>query len=128
MAFILAYFEFLNGVLVKITALTLLILQVNSLIDSGKYNDISIDDVEKAIETKSLLRMLQQRVGADIDLSLHLGTTYGNFEADYEERLHQIYGGYSGQAGRKWGVRNLGLCLVLAWTNEIIQQGDDLVY
>lgn len=111
----------------KVTALTLLILQVNSLIDSGKYNDISISEVHAAIESKRLLRFLKKRCGPDIDLSIHLeSTAYGNFEEFYEERINQIYGGYAGDEGRKWGIINLGLCLILAYTNEIIQLGTGL--
>jgi hypothetical protein len=108
----------------KVSALTLLVLHVNSLVDSGKYNDISIKDVHKAIEGKRVLRFLQERCGSDIDLSIHLeSNTYGNFEDFYERSIGEIFGGYAGQERRKWGVENLGLCLILAWTNEIIQRG-----
>ncbi|WP_440030202.1 hypothetical protein [Chromobacterium amazonense] len=106
----------------KVTAITLLILQLNSLIDSGKYNSIEISDVHKAIKRKSLLRYLKEECKNDIDLSGHLGKTYGDFETYFENAIHQIYGGYAGEERRKWGVQNLGLCLVLAWTNELIQQ------
>lgn len=112
----------------KVSALTLLILHLNSLIDSGRYDFITIDDVHQAIERKRLLRFIKERAGSDIDLSCHLDTTiWGDFEQFYEERMNCIYGGYAGDERRKWGVSNLGLCLVLAWTNEIIQQGDGLV-
>lgn len=111
----------------KVTALTFLILEINHLIDAGRYNDISIQDVHKAIESKRVLRFLKERVGNDIDLSMYLDSdTYGNFEAYYEQKLNDIYGGYAGQERRKWGVAHLGLCLILAWTNEIIQQGENL--
>lgn len=113
----------------KVTALTLLILKINSLIDSGKYNDITISDVHAAIQSQELLRFLKQRCGSDIDLSIHLESkTYGDFENFYEQRINQIYGGYAGDENRKWGVKNLGLCLVLAWTNEIIQWGEGLEF
>lgn len=111
----------------KVTALTLLILHINSLIDSGKYNDITIFDVHTAIENKELLRFIKKRCGSDIDLSIHLeSTVYGDFESFYEQQINQIYGGYAGDERRKWGIENLGLCLVLAWTNEIIQLGEGL--
>ena len=110
----------------KVSALTYIILSVNSLIDSGKYSDISIDDVHKAIEKKELLKFLKKRAGSDIDLSIHEAGTYGDFVEYYEEQMFNIWGGYAGQERRKWGVEKLGLCLVLAWTNEIIQRGDDL--
>jgi len=111
----------------KVSALTLLILEVNSLIDTGKYADITIKDIHNAIEGKRVLRFLQERAASDIDLSLHLdGNAYGGFESYYETQLENLYGGYAGRERRKWGVENSGLCLVLAWTNEIIQQGRDL--
>lgn len=111
----------------KVSALTLLVLHVNSLIDSGKYSDITIEEIHDAIERKRVLRFLKERAGSDIDLSIHLDSNvYGDFESYYEFQLENIYGGYAGQERRKWGITNTGLCLVLAWTNEIIQQGEGL--
>lgn len=108
----------------RVSALTLLILQVNSLIDTGKYTDISIADVHRAIEAGRVLRFLADRCGNDIDLSLHVGSdAYGNFEEVYEAEMQDIYGGYGGQERRKWGVKNSGLCMILGWTNEIVQRG-----
>lgn len=109
----------------KVSALTLMILHLNALVDSGKYNDISIEDVHSAIEGKRVLQFLKERVGNGIDLSVHFSDTWGDFDAFYETKLNDIYGGYAGNERRKWGVENLGLCLLIAWTNEIIQQGQD---
>lgn len=111
----------------KVTALTYLILELNHLVDTGRYNDISIQDIHGAIEKKRALRFLKDRIGKDIDLSLLLDSSaYGNFEDYYEQKLNDIFGGYAGEERRKWGVERLGLCLLIAWTNEIIQQGEDL--
>ena len=111
----------------KVTALTGLILQINKVIDSGKYNDISISEVHNAIDSKRLLRFIKEKCGKDIDLSIYLESrAYGDFETYYEEKINQIYNAYAGDERRKWGVENLGLCLVLAWTNEIIQWGEGL--
>lgn len=102
-------------------------LHINSLIDSGKYNDIAVSDVQVAIKNKGLLRFIKKRCGSDIDLSIHLESTiYGDFESFYEQQINQTYGGYAGDERRKWGIENLGLCLVLAWTNEIIQSGEGI--
>lgn len=99
---------------------TLLILRINSLIDSGKYNDISFDDIHQAIDKKSLLRFLVTRCGDDARLEPHLESP--GFEKKYEERMNNIYNACAGDEKRKWSIRNSGLCLALAWTNEIIQQ------
>lgn len=111
----------------QVTALTGLILQINKAIDSGKYNDIKISDIHNAIESQRLLRFLKEKCGKDIDLSIHLNSTaYGDFEKFFEEKISQIYNAYAGDERRRWGIQNLGLCLVLAWTNEIIQQSERL--
>ena len=118
--------RFKNGkeALMKHRALTLLILQLNSLIDGGKYDDITIDEVHQHIDKGTILRFLRERAGDDIDLSIHLNTnTYDDFEDFYVKHLQSIYDAYAGQERRKWGIANMGLCLLVAWTNEIIQQG-----
>jgi len=64
----------------KHTALTLMILHLNSLLDSGKYDDIALEEVKEHIDDGSILQWLRQRA-PDIDLSVHLDTDiYGNFE------------------------------------------------
>lgn len=109
----------------KVTALTGIILQINSLVDSQKYNHISISDIHQAIESGRVLRFIKESCGSDIDLSIHLESgAYGDFESFFEEKMNQIYNAYAGDERRKWGVSNLGLCLILAWTNEIIQWGE----
>ncbi len=109
---------------IKLTALTLIILELNHLIDSGKYNHITIDDVHKAIEQKQIIPYLRETTKGDSDFSLYGGDgPYSGFVEYYHEQMEQIYGGYAGNERRKWGIENLGLCLLLAWTNEIIQQG-----
>jgi hypothetical protein len=106
----------------KVSDLTLLILQINAAIDSGECPAISIGDVRAAIEDRSLLKSLQDKCGKKIDLSLHLSGGIRGFEEAYEEAIGRIYDAYAGDERRKWGVQNQGLCLALAWTNEIIQQ------
>jgi hypothetical protein len=106
----------------KVSLLTLLILQINAAVDSGQCTVISIADVHAAIEQRALLKFLASKCGKNIDLSLHLSDGISGFEAAYEEAIGRIYDGYAGDERRRWGVQNQGLCLVLAWTNEIIQQ------
>ncbi len=103
------------------TMVTLLILRINSLIDSGKYNNIAFEEIHNAIEKKSLLRFLKAKCGDDARFDLHMTASNG-FEKEYEERIYNLYSAYAGDERRKWGIQNSGLCLVLAWTNELIQQ------
>jgi hypothetical protein len=106
----------------ELTALTLLILQLNKLIDSGEYDDITIDEIHNHINDGTILRFLGER-GQEGNFSIHSGKTYGDFESFYVKQLQSLYDAYAGDERRKWGVQNKGLCLLLAWTNEIIQKG-----
>lgn len=128
--------------------LTLLILHLNHAIDTGKYQDISVEEAEDHIRAGDLFVWLQDKLGNDIDLSLHtpvidLGAPEHlegkeatewikgqvshskqakKTQAEIIERLQGILEAYGGDERRKWGVQNSGLCLLLAWVNELVQQ------
>lgn len=110
---------------IKLTALTLLILEINQLIDSGKFDNILIDEIYDHIQNKDVIPFLAERTKGHSDFSLFVSDDgpYSKFIKDYHDQLECIYGGYGGSHRRKWGVENKGLCLLLAWTNEIIQSG-----
>ena len=107
-----------------LTSLTYLVLSLNSVIDTGKHQGITVDEIYEAIRAKNVLPFVKQRVGGDIDLSLYLKTdSYSEFIQFYNDELLAYCEAYGGDHRRKWGVENSGLCLLLAWTNEIIQKG-----
>ena len=109
---------------VKLTALTRLILEINHLIDSGKFDSLKIDEVYDWIEKENIIPSLANLAENHIDLSMYGSDgPYRNFAQYYHEQMKFLYDGYAGGHDRKWGVENLGLCLLLAWTNELIQQG-----
>ena len=109
---------------VKLTALTLLILEINHLIDSGNYNDVTIDEVYTWIKAENIIPALTERAKEHVDLSPYgIEGPYSNFADFYHGQMKVMYFGYGGDHGREWGVENLGLCLLLAWTNEMVQRG-----
>ena len=109
---------------IKLNRLTLLILEYNQLLDTGKYNHITIEDIHREIQQGTVLRYISNIAGSDADFSIYLDVPDElDFEAQYAQHLQSIYGGSAGRERRKWGVQNLGLCLLIAWTNEIIQRG-----
>lgn len=110
----------------KLTAssFTLLILNLNHMLDTGKYDSITIEEVHRHIKDRSVLRWLREIGKGDIDLSGHLDTdVYGNFEELYSNYLQNMAGGYAGDERRRWGIEKRGLCFLIAWTNEAIQLG-----
>ncbi len=113
---------------IRLSSVTHLLLEINAAADTGRYDHITIADVHSAIKRGNVLRFLQETCKRDIDLSLLIGSATPEFEPWYEARLKDIHGGYAGREGRKWGVENRGMCLLIAWTTELIQQRDGIVF
>ena len=91
------------------------------MIDTNKYSDISLDIIYKEIEKGTILDYIETKAKGDIDLSIiRNGTTYPGFEKFYVEYLQRLSNAY---CGSDFGINNSGLCLLLGYTNEIIQQG-----
>jgi len=101
---------------IRLTALTYMILALNALIDTGKYQSIPIKVIEDEIENGTILEYLTNISVYNLDLVIK---TYPNFRDFYISYLQNMPIGDES----KWRVENSGLCLLLAWTNEIIQQG-----
>ena len=102
----------------KLNTLTYIIREVNAALDSGGYDDLPMQEVSQHIEAGDVVPWLKGRV-LEADLSL-LTEQIAN---EYQAGLADIYGGYAGNERRKWGVENRGLCLLIAWTAELIQRG-----
>lgn len=109
---------------IKLTALTLLVLDINHLLDSRKFDDISIEEVYDWIKKEEILPSLNKRTGGAIALSDYSDDgPYSNFSTFYHDQMKALADAYAGDHEKKWRVENSGLCLLLAWTNQIIQSG-----
>lgn len=112
--------------LFNLHALTLLILEINHVIDTGKYDNITPNEIVAHLKDKSIFTFLKQRIGDNIQLTWFTNSEplYKGFMDYYLEKMEGfaiVYGTDEGR--RKWGIVNRGLCLLLAWINELIQQG-----
>ena len=108
---------------ITLTALTLLVLEINHLLDSGKFDDISIEEVYDWIKKKEILPSLAKRSGGGIIFKLYSDDgPYANFSTFYHDQMKGLADAYADDHQR-WRVENRGICLLLAWTNEIIQRG-----
>ncbi len=101
----------------KLHKLTYIILELNAALDTGKYDDVPMREASQHIEACDVVPWLKSRV-PDVDLGL-LTERDAN---EYQSALVDIYGGYAGNERRKWGVERRALCLLIAWTNELIQR------
>lgn len=97
-----------------------LIQEMNHVLDNEVSVGLTISEVESHIEAGDLIPFLRQRLKGKCDLSL-----FDNEMAEkINEGMAEILDGYKGRERRKWGVQNNGICLVIAWTSEMIQQGN----
>ena len=100
-----------------LTNLTYIILELNAALDSGRYDHVPMSAASQHIKSRDVIPWLK-REAPEIDLSL----LPEEVAEEYEAALRDIYGGYGGGERRKWGVERRALCLLIAWTNELIQQ------
>jgi len=94
--------------------------QLISLIDSGKHQYISMDDVKGHIDKGDLLSYLKEKLGNDINLSVFMPETYpklseaGKNLIDYLQRLTNV------STPETFGIKNDGLCLLLSYVLSLI--------
>ena len=102
-----------------VTDLTFLIIQLNHIVDHDLHRGVSIEEVHAHIEACDVFEWLKKKFGNEIDLSIYQGRSSKD---EITKEWQQTLGGYAGDEDRRWGVNHNGICLLLAWTNEIVQQ------
>ena len=100
----------------KLNYLVYVILKLNIALDSGKYQDVSMEEAREHIDAGDLVAWLQQRVP-----EAQLSALSEAHVAELQAGLAFMQAEYRGLE-RKWGVTNSGLCLLIAWTSEIIKE------
>ena len=103
----------------RLSALTFFGFEINSIIDHGHIDSITFDDVYRELAQANLIQFLQSKFSRDIDLSIFLpdeeqGTLL-------MEALRRSAEAFRRSEGRKTGVESSGLCLLMAFCLEAIQ-------
>jgi hypothetical protein len=103
----------------RITNFTFLAFFMNAAIDTGKYNNISLQEVASHIEKGTIFDFLQTCLGDDIDLSTFEKEKQQQLISEWQDMLQAI------DHERKFGIENNGLCLLIAYLLEGIQRRQD---
>lgn len=98
------------------THLTGLLYQLNHALDTGLYDSITVDEIEEQAESRQVFSYLKGKLGRDLDISLFSEADLKEVSRCYKTALDTF------DPRRKMGVENRGLCLVIGWTLELIQQ------
>ena len=101
---------------VRLKQLTFLGFYLNGALGSGKYDDISIEEVKAKIYDRTIFDYLDARLGMDVDSS-HLS-------ADDKQELIDEWSDMADviNESRKMCVERNGLCLLVAYLLEGIQR------
>ena len=102
-----------------LVALTWLIFQLNHLVDYKLHEEVSIDELHRHIENGDLFEWLGATFEGEIDLSLYREDPSAT---EIVDRLQRLLAAYAGAEDRKFGVKHNGICCLIGWTNELIQE------
>ncbi|HEX8553469.1 MAG TPA: hypothetical protein VF695_02070 [Sphingomonas sp.] len=100
----------------KITMLTFVAFYLNGAMDSGRYDDLGIDEVKREIEAGTIFPFLRARLGNDIDLSILQPADEAELLAEWQDLLAAV------NERRKMGIKRRGLTLLVAYLLEGIQR------
>lgn len=101
---------------VELFKLTYTAFMVNHLLDTGKYDDVTIDELGPHLENETIFQFLTERFGDELPLGILTGDDRLELAAEWASLWNAV------DAGRKFAVRRNGVCLLLAYVIESIQQ------
>jgi hypothetical protein len=106
----------------KYHGLNFLVQELTVLLDSGLHDNITVVDAMEHIRNGDVFMWLQSLEPHRFDLSLFGATgVYGDAGTAWLEGTLALLEAH-GDGRRKWGIENRGLCLLLAWTFELMNQ------
>lgn len=96
--------------------LTFIAFYLNAAMDSGHYDNLSINQVKREIEAGTIFPFLRTHLGPDIDLSILKPDQEAELLAEWQDLLTSV------PERRKMGIEKRGLTLLIAYILEGIQR------
>jgi hypothetical protein len=96
--------------------ITYFLFEINAAMDGGRKLDFK--EARDAAASGELTTVLREKLGKDIDLSI----IDGEFETAFNEKMQGIADILWNRERRKTGVENEGMCLLIAYATELIQE------
>ena len=100
----------------RISQFTFLGFYLNGAQGTGKYNDITIEQIKEQLSSGKIFSFLQDRLGTDIDTSIFSEQEKVQVIEEWNDMAIAI------NERRKLCVDNGGLCLLVAYCLESIQR------
>jgi hypothetical protein len=112
--------NFLKEEKMRLSSLTMLGFEINAVWDTCPDFELTFEQVHSATREGKLIPLLVTRFGELTDLSLL--TSQPEELTEIESALCDAASALEGRERRKCGVKNSGICLVMAFIFEAIQQ------
>lgn len=106
-----------------ISSLAMIVFSLSAMLDTGEYRDITIDDVKRHAAAGDLLMFLRERNGGEFAMGIGDDNDFGRW---WVKEIADNCRSMDGRERRKYGIKNNGLCLLISYTAEIIQQGKNI--
>jgi hypothetical protein len=102
-----------------VSYLAMMLFDLSAMLDSGKHDDITIEEVKRHSRTGDLLNFLRERNGGSF--AMGLTDSEPKFGQWYTAQIADNCGAMDGRERRKYAIEKRGLCLLISYTAEIIQ-------
>jgi len=98
---------------------TMFLFEMNVLLDSEETRDsLKFNEARDNVESGNVVDFIRERYKGKIDLSLF----QDEFKEAFNGKMADIAGGFYGSERKKVGVVTNGLCLLIAYATELVQQ------
>jgi len=92
-----------------------LLWQFTACSDSGKYDDITVDEIYGYARTETLSTFILDRFGRDLDVSIIDESDWATLNVEWSNMANAI------DAARKFGVSKRGINLLMAYALQSMQ-------
>ena len=109
----------------SMACMAMVLFGLSCLLDSGNADDITLEDVKAHARDGDLIQFLTEKAGGSFGDGFLDAPGWEGFSAWYVERIRENCHAMDGRERRKYGIENRGICLLISYTAEILQQATD---
>jgi len=107
------------------SGIAMILFALSNLLDEGTADDISIEEVKSHARDGDLVEFLTEKSGGTFAMGILEMADYRNFRAWYVDQIVANCISMDGRERRKYGIENRGICLLISYTAELLQQATE---
>jgi hypothetical protein len=102
-----------------ISFIAMILFGLSAMLDTGKHDDITLNDVKEHASKSDLIEFLNRRAGGKFEMGIC--EMHPAFARWYVQNIQDNCTAMSGRERRKYAIENRGLCLLISYTAELLQ-------